>query len=181
METALTPRNPADSSRTSSLIRLNLVVLLIGVGVVVPVRPAGPRFGFSNLVHGSGVAATQTRNVAPFTDIDLAGVSTVSVHVGVKQTVVVHADTNLIARVTTDIRNGTLVIAERGNFSTDHPVSVEVTVPRLEGIALSGSGHVNVEGARARTFSVRESGSGALTVTGAVGSIACDDDCSTPP
>ena len=132
------------------------------------VRPAGLSFSFSDPEHGSGVAATQTRSVAPFTGIYLPGVSTVSVHVGVKQTVVVHADSNLIARVTTDVRNGTLVIAERGNFSNERPVSVEVTVPRLDGVALSGSGHVNVEGARARKFTVRESGSGALTVTGAV-------------
>jgi ferric-dicitrate binding protein FerR (iron transport regulator) len=43
-------------------------------------------------VQGSGVAATQTRAVAGFSRLDLAGSSKVTVVVGGRQSVVVHAD-----------------------------------------------------------------------------------------
>ena len=64
-----------------------------------------------NGVRGSGVPATQARTVPSFGAIDLTGSSSVTVHVGPRQTVVVHADDNLIDRVTTDVRDGVLVVS----------------------------------------------------------------------
>ena len=46
---------------------------------------------------GSGVAATQARSLPPFSDIDLAGANNVIVHVGERQSVIVHADNNCSA------------------------------------------------------------------------------------
>lgn len=57
---------------------------------------------------GSGVAATQARSLAPFTGVDLAGENNVIVHVGASQSVIVHADSNLLGRVTTRVRSGSL-------------------------------------------------------------------------
>ena len=59
---------------------------------------------------GSAVAATQTRSLPPFTGLDLAGDNNVVVEVGAQQSVVVHADRNLLRRVTTPVSAGTLVI-----------------------------------------------------------------------
>ena len=59
---------------------------------------------------GSGVAATQVRSVRPFTGVDLAGDNNVIVQVGTRQSVIVHADSNLLGRVTTRVRSGRLVI-----------------------------------------------------------------------
>ena len=50
---------------------------------------------------GSGVAATLARSVPPFTGVDLAGENNVIVHVGASQSVIVHADSNLLGWVTT--------------------------------------------------------------------------------
>jgi hypothetical protein len=51
-----------------------------------------------NNVRGSGVEATQSRDLHSFASVDLAGTNNVAVHVGDKQSVVVHADDNLIGR-----------------------------------------------------------------------------------
>jgi len=59
---------------------------------------------------GSGVASTQARSLPPFRGVVLAGDNNVLVHAGGRQSVVVHADSNLIARVTTHVRSGRLVI-----------------------------------------------------------------------
>src|SRR5689334_7047026 len=57
---------------------------------------------------GSGHAATQTRSLPAFDKIDLAGANNVAVRVGPRQSVVVHADDNLLARVETSVRDGRL-------------------------------------------------------------------------
>ena len=121
---------------------------------------------FTNGVRGSGVAATQTRTVPSFGAIDLTGSSSVRVHVGPRQTVVINADDNLIDRVTTEVRDGVLVVSERGSFSTNSPLSVDVTVPTLTAVGLIGSGTINVVGVTARTFTAELPGSGLLTVSG---------------
>jgi hypothetical protein len=52
-------------------------------------------------VQGSGVAATQTRALPRFSSLDLADSNIVTVVVGAQQSVVIHADNNLLRYVTT--------------------------------------------------------------------------------
>ena len=166
------PTRPrTDLRRTSFLVLLALAVLSIGVGVGLLVGPADVNLSLFNAGRGSGVSATQARAVPPFTGVELAGASTVNVRVGGEQTVVVHADDDLIHRITTEVRDGTLVIAEHGNFSARSPLHVDVTVPALDHAALSGSGHVTIAGVRADRFTASETGSGVLTVSGAAGAL----------
>jgi|SRR5262249_29255568 len=73
---------------------------------------------------GSGTAATQARQVAAFSRVDLVGSADVTIHAGAAQSVVIHADDNLLARVTTQVRAGTLVIGTRGSFTTNSPLTV---------------------------------------------------------
>ncbi len=117
-------------------------------------------------VRGSGVAATQTRTVAGFTGIDLAGSNKVEVVAGGRQSVVVHADSNLIGHVTTRVVAGTLVIGDRGSFTTRSPMSVQVSVPSLTAVTLSGDGMISVSGIRAQRLTVTVPGSGALYASG---------------
>ena len=58
----------------------------------------------------------------PFTGVDLAGANNVIVQVGSRQSVIVHADNNLLKRVTTRVRSGRLVIGTTpGNLSAKSP------------------------------------------------------------
>src|SRR5690242_14653718 len=69
-------------------------------------------FGGSSMSPGagSGHAAVQTRSLPPFDAVDLAGANNVVVRVGPRQSVVVHADDNLLGRVKTSVRSRTLLI-----------------------------------------------------------------------
>jgi len=117
--------------------------------------------------EGSGVAATQAREVAAFQSVDLAGSNNVVIRVGEKQSVVVKADDNLLDRVTTEVQSGKLVIANApGSFTTNSPMSVEVGVPSLDTLTLSGSGNIVVTGVEAKSFDVNLPGSGTLTGDG---------------
>jgi hypothetical protein len=163
-----------------TLALLVTLVVLAGIGVILLAlhdwgNSSTPSKTFqgsntmkgSNTIKGSGVKATQTRSVPAFTGVDLAGANNVTVHVGGRQRVVVHADHNLLSRITTVVRDGGLVIgATAGSFSTTSPMSVDVTVPSLDSVTLSGSGVVTVDGLRATHVTVDVPGNGVLRVSG---------------
>ena len=121
----------------------------------------------SATVHGSGVAAAQVRKLPPFSGVELSGSNTVTIHVGGDRSVVVHADENLLGHVTTSIEGRSLVIGNTpGSISTESPMRVDVTVPSLEAVDLSGNGVISATGVSASVFRVTLSGSGLVHATG---------------
>jgi len=149
---------------------LGSVVVVVGVlSVTVALLLRGHQGDVltgSSAVRGSGVAASETRNVRPFTAVELAGSSNVTVQVGAPQSVVVHADDNLIGRVSTTVRSGALVIETTGSFSTRTPMRVSVVVPEVQSVRLSGSGNLIVDGVVTSSFTASLPGSGMMLVAG---------------
>jgi hypothetical protein len=83
---------------------------------------------------------SQARSLPPFTGVDLAGANNVIVHAGTRQSVIVHAYRNLLGRVTTRVRSGSLVIGTTpGNLSARTPMFVTVSVPSLDKLTLQGT------------------------------------------
>jgi hypothetical protein len=116
---------------------------------------------------GSGVASTQSRSVSRFTAVDLAGLNNVVVRAGARPSVVVHADSNLLRRVTTRVRAGRLVIGTTpGNLNTKSPMYVVVTVPSVEALTLRGGGTITVSNLNSRRLTVRLPGAGMIRATG---------------
>ena len=121
---------------------------------------------------GSGVPATETREVAAFDGVELAGGNNVVIDVGGKQSVVVKADDNLLDHVTTKVQADTLVIGNTpGSMTTKAPMSVVVTVPTLSKVTLAGGGNIVVNGIRTERLTVSLAGSGNLTGRGTAGSL----------
>jgi hypothetical protein len=126
----------------------------------------------SGAVVGSGVPASETRNLPPFDGIELAGSNNVAIRLGREQSVVVHADDNLVARITTRVSGGKLVIGdEGGNFTTQSPMRIDVTVAALDELALTGSGTIVAAEVDAKGFSVTLSGSGVVRASGTTDSL----------
>jgi putative autotransporter adhesin-like protein len=145
-----------------------LLLALIAIAVVLLVRY--DVFGISsgsNAVQGSGVAATQTRELQRFSSVELTGSNNVFVRVGGEQSVVVHADDNLLRHVTTQVQAGKLMIGSTsGSFTTRSPMSVEVSIPSLEALTLTGSGVISTTGIKSSSLTVTLSGSGVLRASG---------------
>lgn len=138
-----------------------LVVAGIAIGLLIHGDVADRSSGVG--VEGSGVPATESRDVAPFAAVDLAGGNNVTIHVGGEQSVVVSADDNLLDHVTTTVEGGKLVIGTTpGSMATKAPMSVDVTVPTLRALTLSGSGTVVADGIDAKRLTVALPGSGIL-------------------
>ena len=123
--------------------------------------------GSSSSRQGSGNPASQSRALPPFSSLELAGSNNVTIHVGARQSVVVHADRNLLDRVTTRVRAGRLMIANTpGSFTSRSPMSVEVTMPSLAALRLSGSGSIAADGVDSSTVTVTLPGSGNVSASG---------------
>jgi len=145
------------------VLTVGLVLGAIGVALIISGSGGGSS---GTTTQGSGIAATQTRAVAPFSSLDLAGSNIVTVTVGAPQSVVVHADTNLLADITTRVAAGTLIIGDTGSFTARAPMSVQVSVPVLTTLKLSGSGQISVTGINTPRLTVTLPGSGILNAAG---------------
>jgi len=149
---------------------LGFVLGAMAVGLLYHFDAFGDARG--STTTGSGVAATQSRDVPAFDSVELAGGNNVVIHVGGKQSVVVKADDNLLRRVTTKVQSGTLVIGNTpGSLMTKSPMSVVVTIPKVGELTLAGGGNVVVTGVRTESLTVTLSGSGNLTGSGTAGSL----------
>lgn len=115
--------------------------------------------------RGSGNTETQTREVAPFSSVELAGANDVVVRVGREHSVRLTGDDNLLDQVTTDVSDGRLVIDNRGTFTTSGPMAVEITMPDVDAFTLSGSGVLRATG-RAEQIDAELSGAGDLQLGG---------------
>jgi hypothetical protein len=142
------------------------LVILAAIGVVLLARDVLPGSSGSSGTQGSGAAATSTRALAKFSGIDLAGSNNVTVVAGARQSVVVHADSNLLSHVTTQVKAGKLIIADVGRFAPRSPMYVEVSVPSLAALDLTGSGNITVTGVRAARLTVTLPGSGDIYASG---------------
>jgi Putative auto-transporter adhesin, head GIN domain len=159
-------------------VRLAAAVLLVLCGLAAVLIVHYEVFGGSTTstsLQGSGVAASQLRDVPPFSGVELAGSNDVTIHVGGQRAVLVSADDNLINRVTTDVRGRMLTVGNTpGSFTTVTPMNVEITVPSLEALRLSGSGVVSATGIDAPVLAIRLSGSGVVHGSGRASAVRVD-------
>ncbi len=151
---------PGRSGHAAQHGRPVMTAIVIAVLAVAATAVALLAFG------SSGTAVTQARTVAGFTSLDLAGSNNVTIIVGRPQSVSVHADSSLINHVTTDVVAGTLVIGDTGSFTARGPMSVDVSVPSLTALSLSGSGQISATAISTPQLTVAISGSGLVSAAG---------------
>ncbi len=159
------PRDSAVVGVVAGAVIAVIAVVAVAALLVVALH----RGETAGTIGGSGVAIAQPRTVPPFTSVRLAGSNIVRIHVGTERSVVVHADRNLVRRVTTNVEAEQLVIGTRGSVDAHTPMYVDVAVPRLTSVAVSGSGTVEVDGISSDAFAVALPGSGTIDLAGAVG------------
>lgn len=162
MVIAAAPRRVGHVAHRSCLA-LGAVLVLAAIGVALP--GCGGESGGSG-VQGSGIPATQTRAVARFSSVDLAGGNEVTVVAGGQQSVAVHADSNLIGHIRTRVIAGTLVIDDIGSYTSQSPMNVQVSVPSLAAVKLSGDGMITVSGIKAHRLTVTLPGDGIIHASG---------------
>jgi hypothetical protein len=122
-----------------------------------------------NSIQGSGVEATETRAIGDFRRVRVSGSADVIAHVGAAPALSLTGDDNLLQYVETEVRGETLHIGMApGSYSFHRGLVVELSVPQLDGLAISGSSDTRLSGLSGPAFEVAISGSGDVYADGAV-------------
>lgn len=120
-------------------------------------------------IEGNGQLKKETRSVSGYTSVASSGAWDVMIAYGESNTIEVEGDENLLAYIETKVDNGRLSIKSKKNVNlrSKHKITVYVSVTRLTGVSLSGSGDITGNGKfdndGKTEFSV--SGSGSIKVS----------------
>ena len=115
---------------------------------------------------GEGQNVAESRTVAAFQRVDAAFGIDVIIHVGPAQPIEVRAQSNILPFVTTAVESGTLHIRANQELNALVAVTVVITAPDVEAIALSGGSDGTVTGFAGDQLDVAMSGGGDLTIAG---------------
>ena len=156
---------PSCHKRKAMALRTAPYLAPLLVAAVVALSSCGPGSSLS-IVHGSGNPSTETRQVGPFTKIEIEGTGDVDVAVKPVAALTVTSDDNLLPLVKTEVVGDTLKIRWAQSVRTSLGIKARIAVPSLEALSISGSGTIHAEGIRESAFSVSISGSGDITAKG---------------
>jgi hypothetical protein len=119
-------------------------------------------------IKGSGILKEETRQVGEFTGIDIGSALNAKVTVGPKTEVTLSGDDNLLPLVKTEVRDGHLVarFESKTGIQQKLPLTLTITVPRLDFVAAADASRVDVKGGEAATFRVKCSDASTVEVSG---------------
>jgi hypothetical protein len=123
---------------------------------------------FKRGVKGSGDLTTESRDVKDFNRIKASGSFDVLVKVGEDYSLEITFDDNLIDIITTEVRGSTLYLDSEESFSSRRSCKINITLPELNLVKLSGSGDIDVVNLNSNKFEYIVSGSGDLSASGKV-------------
>ncbi len=152
-------------------MRKTVILLILIALVTAPAAQAGDFLTWitgCRGVEGSGDLVTDTRNLSDFSRIESSGSFDIFVTVGDEHELTITFDDNLIDLIKTRVRGKTLKIFCRDSYSSRYPCKVDLKVPSLESIRLTGSGDIEVFDLTGDFFECSISGSGDIRVNGEV-------------
>jgi hypothetical protein len=97
-------------------------------------------------IKGNGNIVQQGRDLSGFSKIEILGSADVIIRQDNQTTVEVHADENLMDNLITEVKNDRLVIRTEGSIRSYKKFEVHVTMVRLDGVSIAGSGDVRSAG-----------------------------------
>jgi putative autotransporter adhesin-like protein len=119
-------------------------------------------------VAGSGVPASETRDVTGFTGVLVAGSTDLEIVVGEDFSVALHADDNVLPLIVTEVVGTTLKISTTDSYSSGTDVRAVITMPAIAEVMIHGSGDIDVRGISGARFRAKIEGSGDVIAVGTV-------------
>jgi hypothetical protein len=120
----------------------------------------------ASCTRAEGPVVDETRSIGPLNRIDAGAGVQVRVTIGPAGPIVVHAQQSVQDKVATVVRDGTLQIEATEDFVVNDAVVVDVQVPSLDGIVLSGGASIDVRGLTVASLDVGLSGGARATIAG---------------
>jgi hypothetical protein len=116
-----------------------------------------------NGIAGSGKIVSEPRTVSGFSTVSLSGTGQVLIAQTGTESLTVMTDDNLLPYIKTEVHGNTLELGTRDPMTNLNPtkdIVFKVTVKKLDGVDVSGSGQADLEGLTQDQLRVRISGSG---------------------
>jgi len=127
--------------------------------------------GGTRAIADSGTVR-QARSVASFDKVESGGALQLTIDAGApKQSVVVEAPPDVIGKITTEVRDGTLQISEKNVTNPSFTPRVTIGVPALSALSSGGADTITVKNLHGPAFAVDLSGAGNIKVAGQTGSL----------
>ncbi len=111
---------------------------IISVGCIIIVPD-----GFGTSVQGSGNLITEKRDVSSFYEVQLKGSGKVTLTQGDKQSLEIQTDDNIMPLIETRVINKKLTISHGKHHLRPTSFNVDITVVKLEGVSIAGSGDIS--------------------------------------
>jgi hypothetical protein len=124
--------------------------------------------------RGNEHVIKETREVPHFHRIDAQGAVDLTVAVGEATGIAVIAESNILPLIDTTVRNGTLIISNKGPYQSSFRVSVDVKTPDLAVLSASGAVDVQASVPEGKSLEVDLSGAASIVVSGHVTQLELD-------
>jgi hypothetical protein len=113
-------------------------------------------------VDGSGVPATEEREIGDVNEVALSGIGELTIVPGAVTALSVTADDNVLPVIETESVNGKLTLhtKSRTSLRTKTKIAYTLTAPRLDAITVSGAGNVKSSRLESDNLKVKLSGAG---------------------
>lgn len=138
---------------------------------LLPLALAG-HSAWADVVTGNGQPASESRRTAEFDRITLSGDISLTLRQGSPASVVVHGDANLLPLIESVVEDGQALQLrwQRGTtVRTRSPTWVEVVAPRVDAVASTGSGAVEIDAMQVPRLALSIKGSGDVRASGLSG------------
>lgn len=117
-------------------------------------------------VSGEGPVTSETREIRPFSQLEVGAGIRVVMTIGPVEHLEVSAQANILEAVATTVSGRTLTIEAERDFTTTEPVTVTLVGPTLERITTSGGAQAVVTGLDVDTFVISAKSGSIVTASG---------------
>lgn len=116
------------------------------------------------IIRGNGIPIDEARQTPAFYSVSSKGNFDVHITYGEVHEVIIHAESNLLPYIETDVRDNNLKLQVRGfhNLRNRLPIEVFIAVPYIRNVVQSGSGDISTGHFEGDEFTFVLSGSGSI-------------------
>lgn len=143
----------------------HFIAIILGLVIIINLSACK-----KDRLTGNGKITSETRELTRFTGVNSSGVTDVKITYGATFKIVVKGSNNLLPYFKTRVTNNILYLGFENATVKDDDVEVEITMPSITKIDLSGSGEVELKGGfpAQSNLSVSVSGSAEVDVENAM-------------
>jgi hypothetical protein len=119
-------------------------------------------------IQGSGIVATEARDVAGFSQVRLEGVGHLVVEQGAAEALTISADDNILPLIAAQVYGDELVLGTMTDktWASPNPIVYTLTVVDLERLTVHGAAAAEIRGLEADRFAIQIEGAASVSAWG---------------